>query len=123
MNKRINKKKRKLEFLKHFSKNEYEFYKKYPRLFVLTHINHDVNLNNVNHWHKKFINLEKSSFEILVKTIFCLVNHNVEETGLKTKYQSLTNYNFKYLMDNIEEIRWIEDFPLRAKYKLFNNLL
>lgn len=124
-NKRIKKKRLKQEFLQHFTKKDWAIYRKYPRLFSLHYTtNKRITLDDINYWYSKFINLDIPRFEVLVMSLYAYVTHNEEEYGFKTKYPNLTKYDFKYLMNNINnhEILYCEKFPIRIRYILSNHI-
>lgn len=116
MNNRIKKKKLKNEFLKSFTKDDYKFYSKYPRLFTLYKMQDAFTLNDVNRWFDKF-SCESQIFENTIKSLWFRVNVD-KDLDIENNYPNLEKYDFKYLMNNIQEIIWKERFPCRIEHNL-----
>ena len=108
----------KQEFIKLFCKEDWKFYNKYPRLFATYLSNKEFTFDDLDRWYDKFIcNID--IFQNIVKTLY-VINHN--EENIESDYRYLEKYNFKYLMDNIDEIVRYEIFPKRIEWQLMNYL-
>ena len=116
MDKRLKKKKLKENFLNHFTKDDYKFYCKYPRLFTLYKMENAFTLSDINRWFNKFI-CENAIFENTIRALYFRVNED-KTLELENDYPNLVKYNFKYLMENIQDIIWKEIFPRRIDYNL-----
>lgn len=119
MNKRIKKKREKQKFLQYFSKEDWKFYRKYPKLFTVCK-KENIPLWNVDYWYKKFSNMNKDEFQLLVRMVYAHVTFDEKEMGFKPYFPNLCKYDFKYLMDNIDDysIFLNEKFPRRIRYRL-----
>lgn len=121
MNKRIYKKIIKKYFLECFSKNDWKFYNKYPRLFATYSTYKDFTLNDVDRWYEKFI-CNKDIFQNIVKVLNACVNFDNANIYFKNNYSNLEKYKFKDLMNNIEEIWITERLPKRIEEQLAHYL-
>jgi len=118
MNKRTQNKKAKQEFIRLFSKDDWKFYNKYPRLFAIYLSNKEFTFNDLDIWYSKFI-CNINIFQNLVRTLYIII-HNTE--NIDSDYRHLEKYDFKYLMNNIDEIAKYEVFPRRIEEQLMNYL-
>lgn len=70
----------KQELIKLFSKEDWKFYNKYPRLFATYLSNKEFTFDDLNIWYNKFIcNID--IFQNIVKTLY-VINHNEENAEM-----------------------------------------
>lgn len=121
MNKRTKRKKAKQEFIRVFSKHDWKFYNRYPRLFGTHFTYKDFTMSDLNRWYSKFI-CNKEIFENIIKVLHVRAHFNKDEYDFENDYPNLEKYKFKYLMDNIEELRKYEPMPKRIEEYLYHYL-
>lgn len=109
------------EFIKVFGESDWLFYCEYPRLYATYSAFKDFTLEDLRTWHSKF-NCSADQFSLIIKPLHMRVCFEKFNPDFSNDYENLAKYNFKYFMDNIEELVYREHMPIRIRQSIIEYL-